>query len=396
MSSVRLKRVAKVIAGQSPPSEEVTALTYEGLPFLQGNAEFGLVRPSPVWRCDTAPKQAQPGDILLSVRAPVGALNWADRAYGIGRGLDAIRPRDGLADPRYLWWVMHASVPTLQATATGSTYEAVTAEDVGNIPVPSAALLKQRSIADYLDRETARIDKLIAAAQGLIRLLGERMRALVDHTINTTVEESEPLGKVLQAVIDRRGITPGKLGGDFVDQGVPVVSARNVRDGRLEMNADVKFVTEAMASRWMRHPLEAADVIVTSEAPMGAVAFVIPENLPACIGQRLFALRPQSSRLLSRYLFWALQTLRAQEQLVLMSTGSTAVGIRQRYLVTLRIPIPDLSLQQSIALRLDAANVGVSTLSAKLQRQIELLIERREAVVASATADQDHMVGANS
>lgn len=182
MTRVRLKRLAKVIAGQSPSSDDVSDFNDEGLPFLQGNAEFGVISPSPAYRCDMAPKQAKPGDILLSVRAPVGALNRADRAYGIGRGLAAVRPGKNVIRG-YLWWVLHASVESLRAIATGSTYEAVTAEDVGDIRVNDLALSEQSSIADYLDRETARIDSLIAAQRRLISLLEERRQALVSAVV---------------------------------------------------------------------------------------------------------------------------------------------------------------------------------------------------------------------
>jgi len=70
----RLKFAAHIEAGQSPSSESVTAGA-DGLPFLQGNAEFGPCHPEPHLVCNEAPKRAKVGDLLLSVRAPVGALN---------------------------------------------------------------------------------------------------------------------------------------------------------------------------------------------------------------------------------------------------------------------------------------------------------------------------------
>ena len=102
----RLKYAAEILAGQSPPSERVEPLGSD-LPFLQGNAEFGQRSPTARFQCRTAPKRCRPGDILISVRAPVGAMNWADRAYGIGRGLMAVRPLPG-TDVRFLWWLIDA------------------------------------------------------------------------------------------------------------------------------------------------------------------------------------------------------------------------------------------------------------------------------------------------
>ena len=160
MSSVALKRVATVIAGQSPPSSEVSSYEAEGLPFIQGNAEFGRVHPTTIHRCDSAPKKCSTLDVLLSVRAPVGALNVADQSYGIGRGLCAIRPKVG-TNERFLWWALNSLGQELERSSTGSTYLAVTAEDVGELQIPDLSESEQRAIADFLDAETTRIDALI-------------------------------------------------------------------------------------------------------------------------------------------------------------------------------------------------------------------------------------------
>ena len=127
----RLKYSSRTIAGQSPPSEVVFELP-GGLPFLQGNAEFGAVRPAPRLACDKATKRAFAGDILLSVRAPVGAINVADQSYGIGRGLCAIQPNPGL-DGRFAYYLILSEVRWLHRTASGSTYDGVTAGDIGNL-----------------------------------------------------------------------------------------------------------------------------------------------------------------------------------------------------------------------------------------------------------------------
>jgi type I restriction enzyme S subunit len=96
----RLKYLARINMGQSPPSDIVNT-SGEGLPFLQGNADFGAKQPTAHTFCPYPPKVAGPGDILISVRAPVGALNYADREYGIGRGLCAIRPFGPVLERRY-------------------------------------------------------------------------------------------------------------------------------------------------------------------------------------------------------------------------------------------------------------------------------------------------------
>jgi hypothetical protein len=117
---VALKRSAMTLAGQSPPSEDVSDYNGEGLPFLQGNAEFGARSPRPTHRCDNTSRTCELGDSLISVRAPVGALTFSDRPYGIGRGLCAVRAKSAI-DRKFLWWLLHGHVDRLMSAAVGST-----------------------------------------------------------------------------------------------------------------------------------------------------------------------------------------------------------------------------------------------------------------------------------
>lgn len=180
---MRLKFLADVVAGQSPPSEDVADLV-GGTPFLQGNAEFGKRFPDPKWQVVNPPKRAKEGDILISVRAPVGALNIADRSFGIGRGLAAVRAVK--CDRRFLWWWFHTQVDLLDSESTGTTFKAIVAADLRNLEFPSIGLDEQRAIADYLDQETAQIDALVAKQEEFIGLLRERRDAIADSEFQRT------------------------------------------------------------------------------------------------------------------------------------------------------------------------------------------------------------------
>ena len=129
MRSMRLKHCTKIIAGQSPDGEKVTPLN-DDLPFLQGCAEFGSKSPFPKKSCLEPPKIAPKGAWLFSVRAPVGALNLADREYGIGRGLAAVLATD--VDHSFLGYALVHLREYLQSLATGSTFEAVSTPQLGN------------------------------------------------------------------------------------------------------------------------------------------------------------------------------------------------------------------------------------------------------------------------
>ena len=134
----------------------------------------------------------QQRDILFSVRAPVGAINVADQTYGIGRGLCAITPIDDNSK-RYLFHGLDIVKCELFSVATGSTYDAVSVEQIGNarcvIPPPQ----EQSTIAAFLDRETAKIDALIAEQQRLIELLKEKRQAVISHAVTKGLNPNAPM-----------------------------------------------------------------------------------------------------------------------------------------------------------------------------------------------------------
>ncbi|GIV23768.1 MAG: type I restriction system specificity protein [Bacteroidia bacterium] len=132
---VQLGEVAEIIMGQSPPGE-----TYnehgDGLPFFQGVADFNYRHPTPRVFCTAPSRIAIPGDILLSVRAPIGRVNVADRQCAIGRGLAIIRPRVR-EDGRYLEFALRMLETTWTAIeGGGSVFGNATRRDLETLRVP--------------------------------------------------------------------------------------------------------------------------------------------------------------------------------------------------------------------------------------------------------------------
>lgn len=155
------------------------------------------------------------------------------------------------------------------------------------------------------------------------------------------------LGDLLDLVIDYRGKTPKKLGGDFSDSGVPVISAIHIKRGKIVWEERERFVTKEMFQKWMKDPLKKGDVLLTSEAPLGEVALV-PSDEDLVLSQRLFALRTKPHLLDSKYLMYFFQSSFGQEQLRGRSSGSTVIGIRQAELINIDIPCPLIAQQRVI------------------------------------------------
>ncbi|PLK42068.1 hypothetical protein C0V77_22840 [Emticicia sp. TH156] len=123
-----------MIAGQSPPSSTYNTEKI-GIPFFQGKADFSLESPIPRLWCSRPQKIAEPNDILLSVRAPVGPTNICNQICCIGRGLSAIRTGDKIYFKFVLYFFKHIE-PKLNLSGVGSTFSAITQNDIKNLEIP--------------------------------------------------------------------------------------------------------------------------------------------------------------------------------------------------------------------------------------------------------------------
>lgn len=200
-----------------------------------------------------------------------------------------------------------------------------------------------------------------------------------------------PLGQLLDLLIDHRGRTPKKLGSDFTSSGVRVISAKNIRGGRLDLSFEPRYVSEDVYQRWMSAPLQQGDVLLTSEAPMGEVAYLNGAHR-FCLGQRLFALRPNAEQLDARFLYYWLRSPAGFARLHGRLSGTTAQGIRQSQLVQVEVPVPPIAEQNRIAGVLGALDDKIAhdeSLATRLQEAAALAVDRttRECAAAQTVYD---------
>ena len=181
---------------------------------------------------------------------------------------------------------------------------------------------------------------------------------------------TEKLEELVSEIIDRRGITPLKLGSNFTTAGHRVISAKLMKDSRLDLSADEpRFVDEKTYKKWMQSPLQVDDVILTSEAPLGEIAY-IKEQLEWCLGQRLFGIRTNKSKLYGRFLYYALKSEPVFNDLISRATGTTVQGIRQSELRKVLIPLPPLDKQKHISEILGALDDKIE-LNRKMNASLE-------------------------
>ncbi len=157
--------------------------------------------------------------------------------------------------------------------------------------------------------------------------------------------QKDNLENLLDILIDHRGITPKKLGGDWLTSGIPALSAKNIKTGKIVNEQDIRFVSQKLYEKWMPEKLEDGDILLTSEAPLGEL-FFLKEKKDYVLSQRLFALRTNKKKLNSRYLYYYLQGSIGRQELLRRLSGTAAEGIRQAELRKINVIFPEDILEQ--------------------------------------------------
>jgi type I restriction enzyme S subunit len=171
------RKLAVVIMGQSPPSRKYNK-EGKGIPFLQGKMEFGDIYPLPIIYCSQPIKIAEQNDILISVRAPVGDVNIAPYRLCIGRGLASIRFNPETANYWFYFYYLQRIKSSLENLGKGSTFKAITKDDLENLKMVYPPLPEQQKIAKILSTidkkleiERKEKEKLERIKQGMMDLL---------------------------------------------------------------------------------------------------------------------------------------------------------------------------------------------------------------------------------
>ena len=158
--------------GQSPDSKTYNTQG-KGLPFYQGNADFGETHPiTHVW-CSAPVKVAEDGDILISVRAPIGAMNMAVEHCCIGRGLAALTPIRNKCSKQFLYYALQSKVDSLIAQGTGSTFKAISKKVLEATCIPAYSTIEQEQIAETIGH----VDNTIAARRKQLALLDQLVKS---------------------------------------------------------------------------------------------------------------------------------------------------------------------------------------------------------------------------
>jgi type I restriction enzyme S subunit len=258
-------------------------------------------------------------------------------------------------------------------------------DDYRVLPVLLPPLDEQRAIASYLDRETARIDKLIAEQQRLVELLRERREATISEAL------SGPEAVRLRRLVDPgRPMTYGILQcGEPVADGVPYIGPSDMPgQGKSPPLNSLRRTTEEIASVYKRSVLSGGDIVVSIGPAYGKVALLEADLAGANLTQDTVRVAALPDLVDSRYLVWVLLSREVFRYWDVEIMGATFRRLNLGTLARTPIPLPPLDKQRRIVAYLGEQTANIDTLIAETERFIALSLERRSSLINAAVTGQ--------
>lgn len=344
---LKLNEVSEIIMGQSPSSATYNTVG-EGLPFFQGNADFGDEHPNVRMFCTHPIKIAEVNDVLVSVRAPIGAVNVADKKCCVGRGLAAIRPQKGKSITRYLFHLLLANRGSLENKGTGSTFKAITGKVLNSVKVPHENLVEQKEIADILDKIIATIRKRreqVSLCDDLVK--SQFIEMFGDPEYNTKKFPVRKLGSLCRVGSSKRIYQD-----DLTTDGVPFLRISDLND-RIDgkRNFSNIFIPEEVYAKLKNEGLVpvADDILVTARGTLGR-CYIVKESDRFYFQDGMITWLSQLSEdITSLYLSYVFETDAIKKQIAGLQAGSTVAYLSIAMTKQLSIICPPVRIQNEFA-----------------------------------------------
>ncbi|MEE1541705.1 MAG: restriction endonuclease subunit S [Paludibacteraceae bacterium] len=366
----RIKNCTDIVMGQSPDGDSITSEPV-GYLFMQGNTEFSDKYPNPSLYCQNPNKLSRVGDILMSVRAPVGALNISDKIYGIGRGLCSIKNIN--IDKSYLWYYLLKSSEDFDYYGNGSTFSAITVSSLNNVPLLLPPLAEQHLIATFLDKKCSEIDSLIELQEQMIEELKAYKQSVITEAVTKGLNPNVPMknsgiewiGDVPEEweVRKIKSLVDLKSGSNLTtteisekEDGFPVYGGNGVRGTYSAYSNDGEYVLIG------RQGALCGNINYTKGK------FWVTEHALVCYPKEKLVL------------FWFGESLRAMN-LNQYSLSAAQPGLSAERIKNLYIVFPPLAEQQAIADYLDKKCGEIDELITIKQQKIESLKEYKKSVI---------------
>lgn len=401
---VAFRRVVDIAEGQVDPEKE----PYSTMNLIAPNHIEGST--GHLLEMETAAEQSaesgkylcKAGDVIYSkirpalrkaCMAPVDCLCSAD--------MYPLSGRPCLSNRYLLWTILSEEFSAYTILESDRVaMPKINRDSLNGVSMLLPSLPEQHAIAAFLDRETAKIDALVAEQERMIAILTEKRQAVISHAVTKGLDPSVPLKdsgvewlgeipehwevKPLMRLTDSdRPIMYGiVLPGPDVEGGIPILKGGNVRPSRMNLES-VSHTTAEIELPYARARLKAGDLVYSIRGSIGDCEAVPVELEGANITQDV-ARVSIADEYCPSWARWALLSSAVRESLASGSLGAAIRGVNIFDLKRARIPTPPADEQRVISAFLDEQTARFDSLIAEAQRGIELLKERRTALISAA------------
>ena len=300
-----------------------------------------------------------------------------------------------------IYFQLCAAKPVLENLGRGSTFRELAKEDLEGAALCIPPRDEQRVIADFLDRETVKIDALVVKKQRLIELLQEKRTALITRAVTQGLDPNAPmkdsgvgwLGQIPAhwGVSRIKYLSPFVTSGSrgwaefFSDEGPLFLRIGNLRPGSVDLDLEeIQRVDPPRGAEGERTRVRRGDILVSITALIGAVA-VVPHNLPeAFVNQHLALIRLATRGVHSRWIAYGIMSPVGQQQFAADLYGGTKDGLGLDDVRSLIVLTPPTLEQERIVHYLDRETNELTELVQVVRQAIDLLLEYRTALISAA------------
>jgi type I restriction enzyme, S subunit len=319
-----------------------------------------------------------------------------------GYHLSVIRPRSGTAGSFVKWWfASRFAKSSFAVRANGLTRVGLGQHELENVELALPPLPEQRAIAAFLDRETAKIDGLVAAQRRLIALLKEKRQGVVSHAVTKGLDPKAPmkpsgvewLGDVPAHWEMKRlrrvcgGLTVGIVvnpSGYVSDEGLPFVYGGDIREERIDCDGCRK-ISAADSDLQPKTRLQPGDLLTVRVGAPGVTA-VVPEECRG--GNCASVMLIRRGAFDSDWLCYVMNSRVTRFQVEQVQYGAAQEQFNISHAVDFWIPTPPVAEQRSLAAKLRELSDCLSALATEAESAITLLQERRSALISAAVTGQ--------
>jgi type I restriction enzyme, S subunit len=405
-SIVSLKWISDIFAGGTPDKKNLDFWTDGSIPWLNsGSVNQGLITEvsdlitADAYRCSSA--KWIPKDALVIALAGQGKTKGMTAQLAIeatcNQSMAAIVLNDK-ASARYVYWWLTNNYQNIRNLAGGDLRDGLNLEMIGAIHTPIPTKLEQKQIANFLDRETTRIDTLIAEQQRLIELLKEKRQAVISHAVTKGIDRTVPmkdsgvewLGEVpkhwevvklghFAKVIN--GSTPDRTNVDFWEDGdIPWINSGALNEHKICSPSEL-ITQKALAECSVELiPCDSVLVGLVGQGKTRGLSSLL--TIDAAINQNVAAIVPAKDRLSSSFLHLFLQSI--YEPLRDFGRGANQAALNCELVSALRIPLPPKDEQNLISAYLEHNLNALERLEHSALNSIGLMQERRSALISAA------------